>query len=447
MIDDKLPPMNLEAEEIILGGLLFDPHAIDRIQTILDPEAFYIQAHKQIYLAALTLAAKGETVDLMTVTTWLNDNGLLDRVGGTNKLANLVDRTVSAVNIERYVPLVMNKYLRRELINAGLKIAELGFDTSEDLDVVFAHSDRVLFQVSNKQLESKTLPNAIVATQAYQQLETETPIYPTGLEPLDDLIVGFEPGTMTIVAGRPSMGKSHLALFFAMQMILQHDLPVLFFSLEMTAKQLEYRLWSLMSVLPQYEHLRLIPISSDSIRRHRGGQKKLQAEEINTIARIMGIATELPLYLNDNRTINFLGIASECRRLIRNKKKLGLVIVDYIQMMASETGGMRSYELGDVAKELYKMAGQLNVPVLALSQISRAVEGRNNKRPTMADLSQSGILEMVADNVILAYRDEYYNPNTGEPNTIELIVGKARHGVTGSTKFLFNKSYGLLKTI
>ena len=133
--------------------------------------------------------------------------------------------------------------------------------------------------------------------------------------------------------------------------------------------------------------------------------------------------------------------------LIKNKKKLGLVIVDYIQMMASETGGMRSYELGDVAKELYKMAGQLNVPVLALSQISRAVEGRNNKRPTMADLSQSGILEMVADNVILAYRDEYYNQNTGEPNTIELIVGKARHGVTGSTKFLFNKSYGLLKTI
>jgi replicative DNA helicase len=161
----------------------------------------------------------------------------------------------------------------------------------------------------------------------------------------------------------------------------------------------------------------------------------------------MAAATELPLYLNDDRGLSVGSIASECRRLIIEQGKLGLVVVDYLQMMASEMGGNRSYELGDVARGLYRLAGELNVPVLALSQISRAVEGRNNKRPTMADLSQSGILEMVADNVILLYRDEYYNPDTVEPEIIELIVGKARHGATGTAKFLFDPSYGLLRSL
>jgi replicative DNA helicase len=447
MNESRLPPSNLEAEESILGGILLDSTALDRIFNTLHPDAFYVPAHRQIYRAALKLRGKGQPTDLMTVTTWLTDQGALEKVGGISKLAQLVDRTVSAVNIDRYAELVMDKYLRRRLIGAAHQVLELGYDTTTELEEVFSQSEQSLFEVSNQKLSSHLIPNSEVAQLSYDDLGAGSPIYPTGLYDLDGLIVGFEPGTLTILAGRPSMGKTYAATFLAMQVMLSHRLPAAFFSLEMTAKQLEYRLWSLISALPYYQHLHLFPVSSDRLRRHRAGLTELAADELGCLAKVLGAASELPLYISDSRGITVTGIASECRRLIGERGQLGLVVVDYLQMMASESGGNRSYELGDVARGLYKMAGDLNVPVLALSQISRAVEGRNDKRPTMADLSQSGILEMVADTVILAYRDDYYNPDTPDREVLELIVGKARHGSTGVARFLFDKSYGLLKSL
>jgi replicative DNA helicase len=446
-MSQRLPPQNIEAEESILGGILLDPGALDRIINQLHPDAFYVNAHKKIYQAAWALHAEGQPTDLMSVTSWLGDRGTLEQVGGTIKLVQLLDRTVSAVNIDRYAALMMDKYLRRQLIGASGQINDLAHDTATELDSVLYQSEQSLFEVSNQKLRSRTKPNSEVAFEAYSQLDAENPIYPTRLYDLDDLIVGFEPGTLTLLAGRPSMGKSYCAMFLALQMMLSHERSVLFFSLEMTSKQLEYRLWSLLSVLPQHERLNVIPIEGDRIRKHRAKLQKLETEEIESIAKVMSIAAELPLYLNDDRGITVSGMASECRRLLSEGKNLGLVVVDYLQMMASDNSGNRSYELGDVARELYKMAGDLNVPVLALSQLNRAVEGRNNKRPTMADLSQSGILEMVADNVILVYRDEYYNPDTLDPEVLELIVGKARHGSTGTAKCLFDKSFGLLKNL
>jgi replicative DNA helicase len=444
---DQLPPQNIEAEEAILGGILLDPGALDLIVNRLHPDAFYVSAHKKIYQAAWALHAEGQPTDFMTVTAWLQDRCELETVGGTAKLAQLLDRTVSAVNIDRYAALVMDKYLRRELIGASNQIYDLAHDTATELDSVLYQSEQSLYEVKHQKRLPRTKPNSEVALSALNQLEAENPIYPTGLYDLDEMIVGFEPGTLTLLAGRPSMGKSFCAMFLALQMMIQHDLNVVFFSLEMTDKQLEYRLWSLLSVFSKYHHLDLMPIEGSRIRKHRAGLSKLEPIEIDSIMKVMGIAAELPLYLNDDRGITVSGMASECRRLISEGKKLGLVVVDYLQMMASDNGGNRSYELGDVARELYKMAGDLNVPVLALSQISRAVEGRNNKRPTMADLSQSGILEMVADNVILVYRDEYYDPNTPDPEILELIVGKARHGRTGTAKCLFDKSFGLIKNL
>jgi replicative DNA helicase len=313
------------------------------------------------------------------------------------------------------------------------------------LDEVLDGAEQEVFLVSNWGRTTRTLSNGEVASAAFTELEKNNPIYPTGLRELDNLIVGFEPGTLTLLAGRPSMGKSQAALFLALQMMVARRIPVVFFSLEMTAQQLEYRLWSLLSVHPHYCDCGFYPLRSGRIRQHRAGLAPLTEREHETIARVLGIATELPLYLNDDRGTTVVGIASECRRLISEKKKPGLVVVDYLQMMADDSpNGNRSYELGNVARGLYKMAGDLNVPVLALSQISRAVEGRNNKRPVMADLSQSGILEMVSDNVVLLYRDEYYNPDSSDRDVLELIVGKARHGLTGTARCLFDKSYGLL---
>lgn len=444
---DRLPPQNIEAEEAILGGIMLDPEAVTRVSDHLVPEAFYITAHKDIYQAALRLHRLGKPTDLLSVINWLIDHDLLARIGGRNKLVSLVDRTVSAVNIDALAALVMEKYLRRQLIKAGNEIVHLGYETETELPIVLDQSEQKVFQVSHQKFCSNTEHNSTINIAAYEQLESSSPIYPTGLYELDNLMVGFESGILTIVAGRPSMGKSQIALFLALQMILLHKLPVIIFSLEMTKKQLEYRLWSLISVVAAYKHLGLIPLRSDRIRRHRAGFEPLEEWEFSSIAKIVGIARKLPLYINDSRGITVSGIASECRQVKAKEGKLGLVVVDYLQMMAEDTGGNRSYELGDVARGLYKMAGELDVPVLALSQISRAVEGRQNKRPMMSDLSQSGILEMVADNIILAYRDEYYNPDTLDQGILELIMAKARHGDTGTATVFFDKSYGIIRNL
>lgn len=444
---DRLPPQNIEAEEAILGGILLDPEAIGRVSDRLVPEAFYLSAHKDIYQAALRLFAQRKPTDLLAVINWLADHDMLARIGGRNKLASLVDRTVSAVNIDALASLVTEKYLRRQLIKAGSEIVHLGFETETELPIVLDKAEQKVFSLSNQSFNSNTEHNSTITINAYEEIDALNFIYPTGLYALDDLIIGFEPGTLTLVAGRPSMGKSQIALFLAMQMILLHNLPVAIFSLEMTKKQLEYRLWSLISITKKYKDFQLIPLENDRIRRHRSGNKLLVDFEYNSIAKIADIASELPLYMNDYRGITVSQIASECRQIKAKEGKLGLVVVDYLQMMAEDSGGNRSYELGDVARGLYKMAGELNVPVLALSQISRGVEGRQNKRPMMSDLSQSGILEMVADNIILAYRDEYYKSDTVDRGILELIVAKARHGETGIATVLFDKFYGILRDL
>jgi replicative DNA helicase len=443
-MNEQLPPVNIEAEEAILGGILLDPSAMVRIIDTLVPEAFSLESHQQIYRVAQKLYNQRQSTDLMAVTTYLADRGMLEGIGGTTRLAQLLNRTVSATNIDRYVMLIMDKYTRRRVIYAGHKIVEIGYDTSIELDVVLNSSEQEIFQISQQKMNSNIEHNSAIAGAALDRLDDHNPIYPTGLYDLDKLMVGFEPGTLTIIAGRPSMGKTAISLFLALQTILLHELPIAIFSLEMTKQQLEYRLWSLMSQFDCYRHLNLVPIRGERIRQHRAGLSPLTQEEIATIVSIVKIAAELPLYINDNRGITVSGIASECRQVLAREGQLGLVVVDYLQMMAADTSGNRSYELGDVARGLYKLAGDLNVPILALSQVSRAVESRHDKRPMMSDLSQSGILEMVADNIIFAYRDEYYNPNSPTQGVLELILAKARHGDTGTVEVLFDKFSGMV---
>lgn len=442
-----IPPNNIEAEEEILGGIMLDPEAISRVRDKLVPPAFYISAHQTIYQALVYLHSLGLPTDLLSLTNWLTDRGFLINIGGRSKLAQLLDRTVSAVNIDALADMVMAKYLRRQLIKAGNEIVLLGYETETELPTVLDRSEQKIFQISQQTYSTNTEHNNAIALAAYEALESATPIYPTGIDEIDDLIGGLESGTLTIIAGRPSMGKSFIGLYLALQTILQHQLPVALFSLEMSKEQLEYRLWSLMSVTDAYKHLQILPLSGDRIRRHRSGSLPLKEWEFSSIAKIVSAASDLPLYMNDSRGITANGIASECRQIKAKEGKLGLVIIDYLQMMAEDSGGNRSYELGDVARSLYKMASDLKVPVVALSQISRGVEGRQDKRPTMSDLSQSGILEMVADNIILTYRDEYYNPDTQDLGILEMIVAKARHGNTATAKVFFDRSYGIIKNL
>ena len=441
-------PLNIEAEESILGGILLDPMAMSRIEADLKIEAFFLQAHQEIYRAALALFRQGKPTDLMAVSNYLSDRELLEQVGGLAKLAQLLNRTVSAVNIDRYTNLVMDKYLRRQLIASGHEIVELGYDQVSELESVLDDSQKKLFQVCQQKMKGETDSTAEISSACFKDLETEHPIFETGLYDLDDLMVGFEPGTLTILAGRPSMGKSAIANFFTLQMATKHQLPAIYFSLEMTKKQLQYRLWSLISEFHCYRHLKLTKIRGSRLRKQRAGRIQLNQQEMDSIVKIRDICANLPIFMNENRRITVAGIASECRRIKAREGNLGLVVVDYLQMMAGEiASGNRSYDLGDVARSLYQLAGELDVPLLALSQVNRAVETRNDKRPMMSDLSQSGILEMVADNIIFAYRDEYYNPDTIYQNVLELILAKARHGDTGKIELLFDKSCGAIENL
>ncbi|BAY34617.1 DnaB helicase [Nostoc carneum NIES-2107] len=371
MTIDKLPPQSIEAEEAILGGIMLDPVAINRVSDFLIPQAYYIKAHQDIYQCALRLHFAGKPTDLLSVTNWLIDQNLLARIGGKNKLVSLVDSTVSAVNIDALAALVMEKYRRRQLIKAGNEVVELGYETATELPIILNLAEQRIFQVTNQAFSTNTEHNSMINIAAYEELKSSQPIYPTGLTELDQLIVGLEAGTLTIVGGRPSIGKSQISLFLTLQMIILYQLPVIIFSLEMTKKQLEYRLWSLISVTQEYGDYNLVPLRSDRIRRHRSGSNPLEEWELKNIAQIVDIASELPLYINDSRGISVSAIACECRQVKAKEGKLGLVVIDYLQMMAEDSGGNRSYELGDVARELYKMAGDLDIPVLALSQIYR----------------------------------------------------------------------------
>ena len=447
-MNNDIPPVNIDAEEAILGGILLDPMAISRIEADLTTEAFFLQAHQEIYRAALALFRQGKPTDLMAVSSYLSDRELLDKVGGTAKLGQLLNRTVSAVNIDRYTNLVMDKYVRRRLIASGHEIVELGHDLVSELELVLNDSQRKVFQVCQQKLNTETNSTNEISIACFNDLETRHPIYETGLYDLDDLMVGFEPGTLTILAGRPSMGKSAIANFLTLQMATKHQLPAIYFSLEMTQKQLQYRLWSLISEFHCYRHLKLTKIRGDRIRKQRAGRIQLNQQEMDSIVKIIDICANLPIFINENRSITVAGIASECRRIKAREGNLGLIVVDYLQMMAGETAsGNRSYDLGDVARSLYQLAGEIDAPILALSQVSRGVESRQDKRPMMSDLSQSGILEMVADNIIFAYRDEYYNRDTIHENILELILAKARHGDTGNIRLLFDKSCGMIESL
>ena len=239
---DKLPPTNIEAEEAILGGILLDPLAISRVCDYLVPDAFYISSHNEIYQALLRLHHNGKPTDLLTVIDWLKGHDLLMKIGGRNKLVSLLERTVSAVNIDALAELVMQKYIRRRLISVSYEINELAHQTQIDLPSIIEASQQKLYQVSNEQFHTNTEHNSAIAYYAYTDLESNKPIYPTGLKELDKLIIGFEPGTLNIVAGRPSMGKSMIAMNLALGTIQNYNLPVVIFSLEMSKIQLEYRL-------------------------------------------------------------------------------------------------------------------------------------------------------------------------------------------------------------
>jgi replicative DNA helicase len=427
---DRLPPQNIEAEEAILGGIFIDPEAIGRVTEIITPEAFYIGAHRSIYQAALDLQARGLPTDLMGIASWLKDKGTLEKVGGQSRLAQLVDRTISAANIDQYAKLVMDKYTRRKLIQSGGEIAQLGYETETPLEEVLDQSEQALFGITQARPTQGLTATSDILTDTFSDIEQRSlgmvlPGLACGFYDLDAMTQGFQRSDLIITAARPAMGKTSFVLNVARNIADTHRLPVAIFSLEMSKAQLIYRLLSSEA-----------KIESGRLRTGRIAQHEWEpmGHAINTLS-------QLPIFIDDTPGIGVTEIRSKSRRLQAEQGgALGLILIDYLQLMEG-TGDNRVQELSKMTRSLKGLARELNVPVIALSQLSRGVESRTNKRPMMSDLRESGAIEQDADLIMMLYREEYYDPDTPDRGIAEIILTKHRNGPTGTVKLLFQPEF------
>ncbi len=428
---DSLPPQNLEAEEAVLGGILLDPDAISRVADLIQPEAFYLNAHREIYRTALMLHSQGKPTDLTAMTAWLADTGSLEKVGGSNRLVELVERVASTASIEQVARLVMDKFLRRQLIRSGNEVIKLGFNQNLPMEEVLDKAEQTIFSISQEKPSKGLTPTAEILTSTFNEIEsrslgTSVAGIPVNFYDLDAMTQGLQRSDLIIVAGRPAMGKTSIVLNLAKNVAQLHNLPVCVFSLEMSKEQLTYRLLSME-----------VGIESGRLRTGR-----LQQEEWPLLGQGINTLGQLPIYIDDKPNLGVLEMRSLCRRLMAEQgKELGLVVIDYLQLMEGSTPDNRVQELSRITRGLKGLAREMKVPVVALSQLSRGVESRTNKRPMLSDLRESGSIEQDADLVLMIYRDEYYNPETPDRGITEVIVTKHRNGPVGTVKLLFEPQF------
>lgn len=434
-----LPPQNMEAEEAILGGILLDPEAISRVIDKLRPEMFYESNNKTVYEAALALHSQGKPTDLIAMTTWLTDHGKLQGIGIKQKLRSLTDSVISAVNIDGLAELVIEKYDRRQLIKTGNELVQLGYQTEVSIDEVKNQAEQKVYAITQSNRSSNLSKIGDIALLNYQEtVDIYNGLKPSGIPygyyDLDAMTHGLQRGNLIYIAGRPASGKTSYAMNIASHVGGKLKLPVAIFGFEMTKEENTKRFLSVES------HVELGKIISG----------KLSSEEwIRYREAVSRLQNEYNIYIDDNTANSVNSIHSACRSLTAQTGELGLVIVDYIQLM-DEPGfksGERQLELSQISRKFKKMAGELNCPVMVLSQLSRSVEARADKRPIMSDLRDSGSLEQDANLVMMLYRDEYYNPESIEKGVAEIIIVKHRNGATGTVKLLFDAEYTQFKNM
>jgi replicative DNA helicase len=438
--NDKLPPQNIEAEQAILGGILLDPEAIARVKDILVAEAFYINAHRDIYTAALELDNQSKPTDLLAVISWLEDRNQLLKVGGRNQLASLVDRTVSAVNIDALAQLVMDKYHRRQLIKVSGEIYHLAHDQTEEISKQLERSSSKLLEVNNSAIASSSEPTPIsdILINAFERIEernmsTTPPGVTTGFYDLNAMLGGFKPGKLITIAGRPSMGKSSFLGNLAFNVSWLESLPTVIFSLEMDKEEWGDRFLS-------------TDVSIESCHLQRGQVSESQWEPL---AASINKLSELPIYIDDSPVLTVNSIRSKVKQLIAKHGRIGMVGIDYLQLMEGTDSDSYNlaFQIGKITRALKQLARECNTTVVILSQLNRGVEGRNNKRPMMSDLRESGRIEEDSDSVLLLYRDEYYNHDTPDRGVAEVLVVKNRGGATGTVKLLFDPQFTCFKNL
>ena len=442
---DRIPPQNMEAEQAVLGSMLIERPALEKAAEILKPEDFYRDVHRQIFEAMLALAARDEPVDLITLQDELLSRGQFETVGGFLYLQNLMDAPSTAANIEYYSKLVEEKSILRRLLDAGTQVQGLAYSEFDSIDEVIDKAERLVFDVGQRRMGNFFFHIRPLLDEELDRLEKryENKGVLTGrMTPFDDLNYvtnGMQPSDLIIVAARPSMGKTTLAVQIAQHIALTEKLPVALFSLEMSKEQLVTRM-----------------ICSESqVDGHRLRTGQLHTEDWQRVGEGISRLAEAPIYIDDTPDVSAMEMRAKCRRLKAEQGGLGLIMVDYLQLMrsSSKRSENRNQEISEIARGCKSLARELRVPVMALSQLSRAVESRPDKRPMLSDLRESGAIEAEADLVMFIYREAYYkrkeageagaendqSQGQGDENLeeAELIIAKQRNGPTNTVRVGF----------
>ncbi|MFO1283501.1 MAG: replicative DNA helicase [Burkholderiales bacterium] len=433
----RLPPHSLEAEQAVLGGLLLDNDAADRVGDVVSAVDFYSDAHRVVFEHAVRLIGEGRPADAVTLAESLASAGRLDYVGGLAYLGALVQSVPTAANIRHYAQIVRDRSVLRQLASTAGEIAEsayqpMGRSSSQLLDEAETKVMHIAEAGSRGRKQYAKVGDLLegVVERIEELYSREHPTDVTGLATgfadLDRMTAGLQAGDLVIVAGRPSMGKTALAVNIGEHVALESKRPVAIFSMEMGANQLALRLIGSVGRLP-----------SQNLRTGR-----LQAEDWTRLSSALGRLAEAPILIDETPALTVMELRSRARRIARAPSPLGLVIVDYLQLMqASTQGENRATEISEISRSLKALAKELSVPVIALSQLNRSLEQRPNKRPVMSDLRESGAIEQDADVILFIYRDEVYNPETQDKGVAEIIIGKQRNGPIGTVRLTFLGEY------
>jgi replicative DNA helicase len=423
----RIPPQSMEAEQSILGGILIDNQALPRVMEIIEPEDFYKEAHRKIYEAILELFQKNEPTDLITLINALKKKDCLEEVGGVIYLNSLADIVPTAANIDYYANIVREKSLLRKLIQTASEILQEGYEDREDIDTFFDDVERRIFLISEQRIKRSYFPLKEIIKDSfetiemlYEKKELVTGIA-SGFKDLDKLTSGFQPSDLIVVAGRPSMGKTAFSLDIARYAAIEGDVPVAIFSLEMSKEQVALRMLCAEAKV-------------DGSLLRTGFLKDTDWPKLTTAA---GRLSDAPIFIDDSPAPTILEIRAKARRL-KAERGVGLIIVDYLQLVrGTKNAETREQEISEISRSLKALAKELNVPVIALSQLNRRVEDRHDKRPQLADLRESGAIEQDADLIIFIYRDEVYNKSEENRGKAEIIIGKQRNGPIGSINLTF----------
>jgi replicative DNA helicase len=432
-ISNKIPPQAIEAEKSLLGCLLIDKEAILKVADFLTPEDFYRGIHQTIYNACLELFQKGEPIDILTVSNKLEEKKLLEEVGGRTYLTELINCASTPSNIVHYAEIIHKKRVLRDLISASQDIGQMAFNESEDINKILDRAERRIFSIAQKSLTQRFVPVKELLGEAFERIDNLSKQgfslrgIATGFRGLDNILAGFQKSDLIILAARPTMGKSAFAATIALNVAIKEKIPVGIFSLEMSKDQIVDRFISILSGIDLWR-LRTGRLS---------GQK--EDNDFVKIQKSMSILAETPIYIDDAANPTVLQMKAMCRRL-QAEKGLGLVIVDYLQLIEPlNKDASPVQQVSESSKALKALARELQVPVLAISQLSRAVEHRSPPIPKLADLRQSGTIEQDADVVLFIYREDRYFPDTPRKGIADIIIAKHRNGPVGTVELFFDE--------